>query len=100
MNERPDVPMADLEELDLDWAYGVWKNPSQFNIEEIRQALSIVRFWHADRVDLLRRASREGPTWNDLKHEEEVLEVYITDLKDALWTTAHINKQTGGYSGT
>lgn len=90
-----EVPRPDLEELDLDWAFQVWREPSRYNIEEIRQALSICRYWLADRVDLLRKANRDTSVWQELKHEEEILEVYVTDLKDALWTTAHLNKIAG-----
>jgi len=97
VQSRPEIPQPDLEEFDLDWAVDIWKrlkeNPG---IEEIRTALSICRYWHADRIDLLRKAAKESDVWREIKHEEEVLEVYITDLKDALWTTAHINKMVGG----
>lgn len=95
VHSRTEIPQPGLEEFDLEWAVGIWKEPTE--VEVIRKALSIVRYWHADRVDLLRRVDRASKPadWLDLKKEEEILEVYITDLKDALWTTAHINKMVG-----
>ena len=80
----------------MKWAVGVWQTPSSYQIEEIRDALSITRYWHADRADLLRRAQKGTEVYNDIKAEEELLEVYITDLKDALWVTAHTNKMSKG----
>jgi len=90
------IPRPDLEEFDLKWAVGVWQTPSSYQIEEIRDALSIARYWHADRSDLLRRAVKGSELYNDIKADEELLEVYITDLKDALWVAAHVNKMANG----
>lgn len=92
------VPEPDLSDHDLDRAVEIWKEPTAYGHEEIRQALSIVRVWHADRADLLRRTQRGTPAYNEIKREEELLEVYLTDLKDALITTLHHNRLTGGNS--
>ena len=90
------IPKPDLVDEDLEHAIEVWKKPTDYNIEEIQHALSTVRYWHADRTDLLRRAKRGTDAYNEIKSEEEVLEVYMTDLKDAMWMTAHTNKLTNG----
>ena len=90
------VPRPDLEEFNLDWAVDIWKTAGTYDPETIRQALEIVRYWHADRVDMLRRSDKGSPVWIELKHDEELLEVYLAGLKDALLTRMHINKMTGG----
>ncbi len=100
VQSRPNIPHPPLEEFDLEWAVGVWQDlKNSPGLEEIRTALSICRYWRVDRLDLLRRATRGTEVYNELKNDEETLEVYITDLNDALWTTAHINKMTGAMSG-
>lgn len=90
------IPEPDLDEFNLEWAVSIWKAPYEHDVDLIQQALSICRYWHADRTNLLRRAAKESEAYKELKHEEELLEVYITDLKDALWVQAHLNKMTGG----
>jgi hypothetical protein len=89
------VPEPDLEEFNLTWAVEVWKKPYDFQVAEIQAALSICRYWHSDRANLLRRAPKESEVYRDLKHEEELLEVYITDLREALLVTMHMNKMGG-----
>lgn len=90
------IPEPDLDGFNLDWAVEVWREPYTYNVDDIQKALSICRYWHQDRKNLLRRARKDSEVYTDLKHEEELLETYITDLKDALWVTAHMNKMTGG----
>ena len=80
----------------MDWAVQVWQHAGSYDLEQIRQALEIVRYWHANQVDLLRRVDKGSPNWIEVKRDEELLEVYLVGLRDALITTMSINKTNGG----
>lgn len=90
--KKQSIPEPELKEEELTWAVKVWEDPESHDPIQIRQALSVMRRWHLDKKDLLRRQQRGTPTWNDLKHEEELIETYMVDLKDALYTAMHMNK--------
>ena len=100
VQSRTEIPQAELDEENLAWAFGVWQDVTSYQVDDIQKAKSIMASWHRDRIDLLRKEARlhgkDTELWLELKHEEETLEGYIIDLKDALIGTMHTNKMTGG----